>query len=200
MNFNNLTSNFFLILFFTSGVVIAQDEEQPCEPIVTDQKQYTEVVDLIKNIENQKISYTPWRGPCKDDPNLNAPFQSNYELSGYGYMPHKRGELYRDARPYKIENDCLLFQINYGGGYEAKDECNRREMLIWDGIITRDDQNRLVINLVFSFKNRDIRRAGVYERKSYDLTSLGLNTMGVGQDEKVYIRIEGYPDLIQYNQ
>jgi hypothetical protein len=200
MKFNNLTSSFFLILFFTSGVVIAQDEEQPCEPIITNQKQYAEVVDLIKSIDNQKLSYTPWQGLCKDDPNFNAQFQSYYQLAGYGHMPRKHGELYRDARPYKIENDCLLFQINYGGGYDAKDECYRREILIWDGLVTRDDQNRPIINLVFSFKNRDIRRAWVYEKKSFDLTSLGLSAMGLAQGEKVYLRIEGYPDLIPYNQ
>jgi hypothetical protein len=84
------------------------------------------------------------------------------------------------------------FRISGGG---APDNCWLESLLIWNGNLYRDEKDRLIADLVFSFKNFDFRRAIFYDTLALDLTSVNAET-----DESVYLKIEGYPGLVAYHK
>jgi hypothetical protein len=63
------------------------------------------------------------------------------------------------------------------------------------GKLYKDEKDRLIADLVFSFKNIDIRRAMFHDVLAFDLTSMNVET-----NESVYLKIEGYPGLVAYHK
>ena len=168
----------------------------------------TDRFDLVLNSNETKIDLD-----YKITPELlrMAPIEYNMQIVGYGTI--KKGELisytknasqtktFQDGKlvnintpgnAIQIVGDYLYVSIIHGGGFPIHDLtiCD----LVWDGSHTETIDGQMIVNLVFSFKNMDVRRAIIGRQLRFDLTPLKVENAN-----QVEINLLGYHHRLVYN-
>ena len=163
--------------------------------------------DLVLNSNKEKIDYDHKLTP---DELRMTPIEYNLHVVGYGTIQKgelksysknagqvktfKNGKLVPINTPdnaIKIVGDYLYVSIQHGGGFPTHDLtiCD----LVWDGVHTETIDGQMIANLVFSFKNMDIRRAIIGRQLRYDLSPLK-----VANSNQVEINLLGYHHRLVY--
>ena len=116
---------------------------------------------------------------------MDENFQSEYSLSRF-----IKGE----TSPLIIlVEDHLLFSIGYGGGYDREGFSPYVQYaLIWDGEYIQTPSG-ILVRLAFSFKDLDLRRAGVWKYLGYDISALKTE-----KTKELIIDFHGYQHPIVY--
>jgi hypothetical protein len=181
-------------LFLLSSLVNCVPVQQQRIDSITNELQHYITLDIQESEEeflkvlNPEIKDTE---ATKMDDN----FQSGYTLKNYGEMwagmGGERKTYNQDA--LKILGNYLVFKIQTGGAGNSQ---LIKYSIIWNGKYYQT-KDGLTVDLVFSFKNLDTRRALVHKDFKIDLTPIVKSN-----SDNVNINFVGYDRLIsfQYNK
>jgi hypothetical protein len=185
----------FVALFLLSFLVNCVPVQQQRIDSITNELQHYITLDIQESEEeflkvlNPEIKDTE---ATKMDDN----FQSGYTLKNYGEMwagiGGKRKVYNQDA--LKILGNYLVFRIQTGGAGNSQ---LIKYSIIWNGEYYHTEDG-LTVDLVFSFKNLDTRRALVHKDFKIDLSSIvqsnsdTININFVGYDRLINFQYNGY--------